>query len=45
MQIETVDYKAPDAPQRLARSLRETGLAVLANHPVSPMGIDEAYDL
>ena len=45
MQIETVDYKASDAPQRLARSLRETGFAVLANHPISPERIDEAYDL
>ena len=42
MQIETVDYKASDAPQRLARSLRETGFAVLANHPISPERIDEA---
>ncbi|MEC7207954.1 MAG: 2-oxoglutarate and iron-dependent oxygenase domain-containing protein, partial [Pseudomonadota bacterium] len=45
MQIETVDFKASDAPQRLARSLRETGFAVLANHPISPERIDEAYDL
>ena len=45
MQIETVDYKASDAPQRLACSLRETGFAVLANHPISPERIDEAYDL
>ena len=45
MQIETVDYKASDAPQSLARSLQETGFAVLANHPISPERIDEAYDL
>ena len=45
MQIEMVDYTASDAPQRLARSLRETGFAVLANHPISPKRIDEAYDL
>ena len=45
MQIETVDYTASDAPEKLARSLRETGFAVLANHPISPERIDAAYDL
>ena len=34
MKIETVDYTASDAGDRLARSLRETGFAVLANHPI-----------
>ena len=44
MQIQTVDYRASDAPEKLARSLRETGFAVLANHPISHERIDEAYD-
>ena len=44
MQIETVDYRASDAPRKLARSLRETGFAVLANHPIPPERIDEAYE-
>ena len=45
MKIETVDYTASDAPERLALSLRETGFAVLANHPIRPDRIDEAYAL
>ena len=45
MKIETVDYTASDAGDRLARSLRETGFAVLANHPIRPGRIDEAYAL
>ena len=45
MKIETVDYTASDAGERLARSLRETGFAVLANHPIRADRIDEAYAL
>ena len=45
MKIETVDYTAFDAGERLARSLRETGFAVLANHPIRADRIDEAYAL
>lgn len=45
MKIETVDYTASDASERLARSLRETGFAVLANHPIRAGRIDEAYAL
>ena len=45
MKIETVDYTASDAGERLARSLRETGFAVLDNHPIQPDRIDEAYAL
>ena len=45
MKIETVDYTASDAGDRLTRSLRETGFAVLANHPIRADRIDEAYAL
>ena len=45
MKIETVDYTASEAGERLARSLRETGFAVLANHPIRADRIDEAYAL
>ena len=45
MKIETVDYTVSDAGERLARSLRETGFAVLANHPIRADRIDEAYAL
>jgi len=43
MQVKTVDYRAENASAMLAESLRDTGFAVLANHPVSAARIDEAY--
>jgi isopenicillin N synthase-like dioxygenase len=43
MQVKTVDYRAENASGMLAESLRDTGFAVLANHPVSPERIDDAY--
>ena len=45
MDVKTVDYTAPDAQHSLAESLRETGFAVLVNHPISAPRIDEAYAL
>jgi isopenicillin N synthase-like dioxygenase len=35
MNVATIDYRQPDAPSRFAESLRETGFAVLAHHPLS----------
>lgn len=43
MNVETVDYRAADAGETLARSLRDTGFAVLANHPITPERIDGIY--
>ena len=43
MKVETVDYRAPDAAETLARSLRDTGFAVLANHPITADRIDAIY--
>jgi len=43
MRVETVDYRAADAAATLARSLRDTGFAVLANHPITPDRIDAIY--
>ena len=43
MKVETVDYKATDAAETLARSLRDTGFAVLANHPITPDRIEAIY--
>ena len=43
MKVETVDYRAPDAAETLARSLRDTGFAVLANHPITPDRIEAIY--
>ncbi len=36
MDILKIDYKAADAAVRLAKSLKETGFAVLENHPLNP---------
>ena len=44
MQVETVDYRAADAAETLERSLRETGFAVLENHPITPARIDAVYN-
>jgi isopenicillin N synthase-like dioxygenase len=43
MQVKTVDYRAADAAETLERSLRDTGFAVLANHPITPERIDAVY--
>ena len=43
MKVETVDYRAGDAAETLTRSLRDTGFAVLANHPITPERIDAVY--
>ena len=44
MNVQTVDYKDKNACSALATSLRETGFAVLVNHPINPKRINEAYD-
>lgn len=43
--IEQVDYTAADAAAALTRSLRNTGFAVLTNHPISAGRISSFYDL
>ncbi|MEM0988719.1 MAG: 2OG-Fe(II) oxygenase family protein [Pseudomonadota bacterium] len=42
--IQTVSYTDPAAPAQFATSLRETGFAVLTDHPISPARIGAAYD-
>jgi len=44
MNVQTVDYKDKNAQHSLASSLRETGFAVLVNHPIAPERINAAYD-
>ncbi|NMM43266.1 isopenicillin N synthase family oxygenase [Rhodospirillaceae bacterium KN72] len=39
----TIDCQASDAPQRLVQSLRDTGFAVLTNHPISAGEIADVY--
>lgn len=41
--IRTVSFTAPEAPVAFARSLRETGFAVLTDHPIGPERIEAAY--
>ena len=41
--IRTVSYTDPAAPADFARSLRETGFAVLTDHPITPARIERAY--
>ena len=42
--IETVSYKGEGAAAAFTRSLRETGFAVLTDHPIAPARIEEAYN-
>ncbi|MCE2516482.1 MAG: isopenicillin N synthase family oxygenase [Alphaproteobacteria bacterium] len=44
MNVQTVDFQDPGASTALATSLRETGFAVLVNHPIDAARIDQAYD-
>lgn len=43
MEIQVVDFNAPDAAQQFATSLRETGFGVLQNHPINQQLIDDCY--
>ncbi|TVQ80493.1 MAG: isopenicillin N synthase family oxygenase [Bradymonadales bacterium] len=43
MNIRTVDYQSPQAPEQLSSSFRETGFAVISNHPISKTLIEEVY--
>ncbi|MEO0823585.1 MAG: 2OG-Fe(II) oxygenase family protein [Pseudomonadota bacterium] len=42
--IETVSYTDPAAPAAFARSLHETGFAVLTDHPITPERIAALYE-
>jgi isopenicillin N synthase-like dioxygenase len=41
--IRTVSFTSPGAPAEFARSLGETGFAVLTDHPITPDRIEGAY--
>ncbi|MCX7121583.1 MAG: isopenicillin N synthase family oxygenase [Gammaproteobacteria bacterium] len=45
MKIRVIDYQSPQAPTEFAQGLKEIGFAVIENHPVSPVLIEEAYRL
>ncbi len=42
-EIQTVSYTSPEAPAAFTRSLRETGFAVLTDHPITSDRIEAAY--
>ena len=42
--ILTVDFLSEDAPKRFVKSLRETGFAILKNHPISPKILTDVYE-
>jgi isopenicillin N synthase-like dioxygenase len=43
MDVAVVDYTAPDAPETFTRSLRDTGFAVLVNHPLPWALVEQIY--
>lgn len=43
MQVKTIDYRSPNAAREFTDSLRETGFAVLSNHPIAPELIKNTY--
>ncbi len=43
MDVAVVDFTAPDAPERFTDSLRDTGFAVLVNHPVPWSLVEQIY--
>lgn len=43
MNVLTVDYNSPDAPELFCKSLKETGFGVLTYHPISTKLIDRAF--
>lgn len=44
MNVEVVDFQAADAPVSFTRSLRETGFAVIVNHPLPQPLVQQIYD-
>ena len=43
MQVQVVDYRAPDAAVKFTRSLHETGFGVLTNHPIRQALVEKIY--
>jgi len=41
--LQAIDFNDPDAQQRFAQSLRETGFGVLKNHPISQSLVESIY--
>ena len=43
MNVQVVDYRAPDAAEQFTRSLHETGFGVLVNHPIQQTLVEKIY--
>ncbi|QUN04613.1 isopenicillin N synthase family oxygenase [Shewanella yunxiaonensis] len=43
MKLETIDFRAADAPQRFVESLRHTGFGVLSHHPIPQQLVQQIY--
>ncbi|WP_296001759.1 2OG-Fe(II) oxygenase family protein [Rugamonas sp.] len=43
MDVQVVDYRAPDAPRRFVASLRATGFGVLTHHPIQQELVERIY--
>lgn len=43
MDVQVVDYQAPDAAKLFTQSLHETGFGVLKNHPISQALVERIY--
>ena len=44
MQVAVVDFLDPEAPAQFTASLRETGFAVLVNHPIPGSLVEQIYE-
>jgi isopenicillin N synthase-like dioxygenase len=44
MHVAVVDYESPEAPADFTHSLRDTGFAVLVNHPLPWSLVEQIYD-
>ncbi|MBN8503525.1 MAG: isopenicillin N synthase family oxygenase [Burkholderiales bacterium] len=43
MDVQVVDYRAPDAAERFTQSLHQTGFGVLKNHPIPQELVERIY--
>lgn len=43
MQVQVVDYRAPDAARLFTQSLHDTGFGVLVNHPIQQGLVEKIY--
>ena len=43
MKVLSIDYSSIDAPKKLVKSIKDTGFAVIKNHPINTNLIDSIY--